>query len=188
MAVETYGGGLWHTWFDRDLSLAGRVIVGDPSTGKFRSKLVKIDRPLLRIPTLAIHLDRGAADNFKFNTESEFVPILGQSIASQLNAIHKHKEDKNDEAGTHENTHNDNVAAKHEGRGLDHSANHHTALLQLLASELSVKPEEVNDFELYAFNDYSERLAPSNCATGNCSTCSHPVSGASVKNSYSLLV
>ena len=82
-SVETYGGGLWHTWFDRDLSLAGRVIVGAGHSGGFVSRLVHIRRPLLRVPNLAIHLNRSANEAFKFNQEDQLQPILGQTAEAE---------------------------------------------------------------------------------------------------------
>ena len=56
VGIETYGGGIWHSWLDRDLSIAGRVVLADKS-GNFTSKLIKIDKPILRIPTFAIHCE-----------------------------------------------------------------------------------------------------------------------------------
>ena len=73
VGVQTYGGGLWHTWFDRDLAIAGRVIVQDGEA--FRHELVFIDKPILRIPNLCIHF-REDRDTFKPNFEKELIPIL----------------------------------------------------------------------------------------------------------------
>ncbi|KAF8719143.1 hypothetical protein AX14_011404 [Amanita brunnescens Koide BX004] len=130
VGVETYGGGIWHSWFDRDLSVAGRIVVAD-SSGNFSARLVKVERPILRIPTLAIHLDRGVNDNFAFNQETEFVPILGL-IEKQLNG----KKDER-EAGSSSNVQD----------------NHHPALLNLLANELSISsPEAIHDFELSLYD------------------------------------
>ncbi|KAG6918918.1 hypothetical protein DXG01_010573 [Tephrocybe rancida] len=135
VGVETYGGGIWHSWLDRDLSVAGRVVIKEQGGG-FKSKLLKIDRPLLRIPTLAIHLDRNINDSFKFNQETEFVPILGL-LESQLNAT----QDKND-AGKSDT----------QQKASSIQANHHSELLSLLAGELSIVPEEIHDFELSLFD------------------------------------
>jgi aspartyl aminopeptidase len=81
--IEPYGGGLWTTWFDRDLTLAGRVVL-EKEKGKFESVLFKIDRPILRIPTLAIHLDRDSGTKLEFNKQTQLFPILATSIAKQL--------------------------------------------------------------------------------------------------------
>lgn len=59
--VSTYGGGLWHTWFDRDLIVAGRVVFS--KEGKYTSKLWRSSSALLKIPNLAIHL---TTDRSKF--------------------------------------------------------------------------------------------------------------------------
>lgn len=75
VGVEIYGGGLWPTWFDRDLSLAGKVILSSESG--YRSKLVHIRKPLMRIPTLAIHLHREQSNKLEFNKEEHLKPILG---------------------------------------------------------------------------------------------------------------
>jgi len=83
VGVQPYGGGLWHTWFDRDLSIAGRVVVR-VSENKFDHRLVRINNPILRIPTLAIHLDSSVNEAFKFNTETHLVPVIATTVKSVL--------------------------------------------------------------------------------------------------------
>jgi len=84
VGVSTYGGGLWHTWFDRDLTLAGRVIINSPDHKASESRLVYINRPILKIPNLAIHLDRSVNDGFKFNAENHLKPLLETSVRAQF--------------------------------------------------------------------------------------------------------
>ncbi|KAL4894597.1 aspartyl aminopeptidase [Aspergillus ambiguus] len=75
LGVAPYAGAMSQTWWDRDLSIGGRVLVRDPSTGKVESKLVKLDWPIARIPTLAPHF--GAVSQGPFNQETQMVPIIG---------------------------------------------------------------------------------------------------------------
>ncbi|KAJ5620902.1 Peptidase M18 [Penicillium lagena] len=75
LGVAPYAGGLGPTWWDRDLGIGGRVLVRDPQTGKVEIKLVKLDWPIARIPTLAPHF--GSVANGPFNQETQMVPVIG---------------------------------------------------------------------------------------------------------------
>ena len=72
VAVEVYGGPLLNSWLDRDLGLAGRLTLRDGST-----RLVNVDRPLLRVAQLAIHLDRGVNDGLKLDKQRHLQPLWG---------------------------------------------------------------------------------------------------------------
>ncbi|MET9296494.1 M18 family aminopeptidase [Streptomyces sp. NPDC003077] len=73
VAVEIYGGTLLNTWLDRDLGLSGRLTLSDGS-----HRLVNIDRPLLRVPQLAVHLDRSVnADGLKLDKQRHMTPVWG---------------------------------------------------------------------------------------------------------------
>lgn len=75
VGVEVYGGPLLASWTDRDLSLAGRAMIND--SGKIISKLVWIKRPLLRIPQLAIHLNRKVNDDgLVLHKQNHLPPIM----------------------------------------------------------------------------------------------------------------
>ena len=62
-----YGGGLWHTWFDRDLTIAGKVIVKQEK--KLVPKFWSIPEPCIRIPNLAIHLTTNRGEGFNPSVE-----------------------------------------------------------------------------------------------------------------------
>jgi aspartyl aminopeptidase len=73
VAVEVYGGVPFDTWLDRDLSVAGRLAMRDGA-----EVLVYVDRPLLRVPRLAIHLDRSVnSEGNKLNPQSQLTPVWG---------------------------------------------------------------------------------------------------------------
>ena len=75
LAVDVYGGALLNPWFDRDLSLAGRVnFVSD--TDDLQSQLVDFRDPVAVIPSLAIHLDREANQSRSINPQKDILPIL----------------------------------------------------------------------------------------------------------------
>ena len=72
LSTEKYGGMLMGTWFDRPLSVAGRVVTA--KDGKLETKLVDVDRDLLVIPSVAIHMNRAANDGFKLMANVDTLP------------------------------------------------------------------------------------------------------------------
>ncbi len=80
LGIEVYGGALLNPWFDRDLSIAGRVSCLDRQ-GKLLHKLIDFENPVAVIPSLAIHLDRNANEGRAVNPQKQMSPILFQGDA-----------------------------------------------------------------------------------------------------------
>jgi len=178
--VEPYGGGLWTTWFDRDLTVAGRVLVkkkteqekgselGAPP--RIEARLVAVDRPLLRVPMLAIHLQRELAEGgFKPNKQQHVVPVLATAVKKAVEGAggKEKKEEKEEETTATPPT----LLAK----------KHHFAFLEIIAKELGVSVDDIVDFDLnvcdtqrgslggaeeeFVFVGRLDNLAMSYCAT-----------------------
>ena len=108
--TEVYGGPIMSTWFDRPLTIAGRVIVRGQDALNPETLLLHVKRPLLQISNLAIHFNRQVNDGVKLSKQKDMLPILG-IINDEL------------EKGN--------------------------LLMNIICSELSIKPEQVLDFDLY---------------------------------------
>src|ERR1700761_694188 len=141
VGVECYGGGLWHTWFDRDLSVAGRAMVKG-ADGAMEMRLVRVRKPILRIPNLAVHF--GGSVPFEFNTETQLFPITGL-VSAELNRTGKTAEETKKEE------------SEKEGDGSFEplktpTQRHHPYLITLIAQEAGCKPAEILDFELVLYD------------------------------------
>jgi len=126
VGVECYGGGTWHTWFDRDLKLAGRVVIKNGSG--LEHKLLHINRPILRLPNIAIHLHRELGTKFEFNKENHFSAVLGTAVAESLDHLNL-----------------DGVPTK---EGEKDNERHHSILLNMVANELNIDKSAIRDFDL----------------------------------------
>lgn len=75
--TELYGGAIMSTWFDRPLSLAGRVMLRTSDPLHPQTRLLHIQEPILIIPNLAIHFNRQVNDGVKLSKQKDMLPILG---------------------------------------------------------------------------------------------------------------
>jgi aspartyl aminopeptidase len=136
LGVEVYGGVLLSTWLDRDLAIAGRVAVRE--AGGVKMRLVKLERPIVRIPNLAIHLNRDVnKDGLKLNPQTHLPPVIALV------------EDKNGEArnGGKNGSKNGSKGGKNGKNGSEGDV-----LRSLLAATLRVDEEEILDHDLSLFD------------------------------------
>jgi aspartyl aminopeptidase len=125
LAVQSYGGGLWYTWFDRDLILAGKVIIN--RLGKMTSVLWRSKHAIARIANLCIHL-RKERNGFDPNKEIETRPLISNSLIDQLFG---------------------EGVAKPEGEDTYNlEAKHSLGFLQMMADDLGVGVHDIVDFDL----------------------------------------
>ena len=108
--TEVYGGPIMSTWFDRPLTIAGRVILRGEDALHPTTRLLHVKRPLLQISNLAIHFNREVNDGVKLSKQKDMLPILG-IVTNELERGH--------------------------------------LLTNIICSELSIKPEDILDFDLY---------------------------------------
>lgn len=135
VAIQWYGGGLWHTWLDRDLTFAGRVIVHNEETGKLESKFWHHEDPIIRIPSMCPHLqDADERASLKLNKESHLKPIIATSIIDALMDPESYKEEEKKEE------------AKESKYSIEKK--HLKSFLNLMAEEIGTTAENIVDFEL----------------------------------------
>lgn len=133
LGVECYGGGLWHTWLDRDLGISGRVLVrtkSDDGKEMIQQKFIKVNKPVARVSSLCIHLKTvEERKSLTVNKETQMAPILGtagilqEGVKQQLSGQEDYWKSKQD-----------------------------PYLLQLIAKELDIGVKDIADFELNLFD------------------------------------
>lgn len=127
--------GLWHTWFDRDLSLSGKVLVREKESETISSKLVQFQDPMARISNLAIHLQTAEERvAFKVNKEDHTVPILAMDQKSESKSASTQLEE---EAASQ-------LTDWHEGQ--------EPLLMQRIADQLGIEVSQIADVDLSLYD------------------------------------
>ncbi len=139
IAIQWYGGGLWHTWLDRDLTFAGRVVIHNEETGKLEDRFWHHEHPLVRIPNMAPHLcSQEERTSLTINKETHLKPIIATSIIDALmdeDAKTEEEESKEEKKETEDSRYS--IEKKHL-----------KSFLNLIASDIGTSAENIVDFEL----------------------------------------
>ncbi|MGY1754087.1 M18 family aminopeptidase [Blastococcus sp. SYSU D01042] len=155
VGVEPYGGGLWHTWLDRELTVAGRVVLRGGGTA-----LVRLPGAPLRFPSLAIHLDRSVRDGLTLDPQRHLVPVWDGDLGDEpglLEAVAEAAGTTPDDVVAHDLVLADTQPAARAGADgtwvaaprLDNQTSCHAGLLALLAAPAGERTQVLvcNDHE-----------------------------------------
>ena len=129
VCIQTYGGGLWHTWFDRDLVLGGRVVISE--NGKLVQKIFSSTNPIAKVPNLAIHLTTDRK-NFAPDKEIHLRPLIAQELEGLFNNSEEIP----------------NRVDKTPLKLKTADENHSLGILKLIAGELGCGVKDIVDFDL----------------------------------------
>jgi aspartyl aminopeptidase len=129
--TEVYGGPILSTWFDRPLSIAGRVTLKGENAFKPKVKLIDVNKPILIIPNLAIHMNRDINEGYSYNKQKDTLPLL-----TMYNNDYSENESLNI------------VVNKFEKDGY---------ILKLIAETLKVDYKDILDFDLFLY-EYAEGM------------------------------
>ncbi|KAL9598632.1 MAG: hypothetical protein Q9219_004377 [cf. Caloplaca sp. 3 TL-2023] len=138
LGIAPYAGGLNKTWWDRDLGIGGKVLVKNPTTGKIETRLVKLDWPIARIPTLAPHFGAPAYDPNP-NPETQMVPIIGL------------------DGSNGEGDSNDTSSLVQGSSGI-FASTQPPRLVRAISKELGVEPSSIVNWELEVFDTQPAQL------------------------------
>jgi aspartyl aminopeptidase len=149
LGVECYGGGLWHTWFDRDLSISGKVLVRETATAAsngagqgsvVQPTLVKLEDPIARVSTLCIHLQSAEERRaFAVNKEEHTSPTIASTVQNMMEPNEQLEQ---------------GAAVQLNGStGTDSwQKGQEPLLLQRIAKELNIEVSQIADWELSLYD------------------------------------
>lgn len=135
--VEKYGGMLCATWFDRPLSVAGRVVVCE--NDRLSTKLVNVKRDLLMIPSLAVHMNREANDGYKYHVQKDMLPLYGMCCEG--------KQRERMQADSGQGAKEDKLTCM-----ADTADGGNRDFMDMIASEAGVGKNQILGSELYLYN------------------------------------
>lgn len=121
--VQTYGAGLWHTWFDRPLKVGGKVVFRVKESQRIEERTWNSSKPLAIIPNLAIHLQTmQEREKFGYNKETHLKPLWSSFTADKLKGID------------------------------DEDSKHYKGLLSEISRDLAVETEDILEFDLQFYD------------------------------------